>query len=161
MIDQAAAEGGKRLGDVQNGESVRHHAVSLKGITGVRARVSSGGPGGTISFRYDSPTGTEVARIAVPNTGGWDNYTELSATVTKPDDGTHDLYLVVTGGSGALLDVDSLRPPGARTAWAAGRGQCRVCGWCSRRTPTYPSGPGTCPGPLGGDRGGRRGGARR
>lgn len=43
----------------------------------------------------------------MPNTGGWDNYTELSATVTAPDDGTHDLYLVVTGGSGALLDVDS------------------------------------------------------
>ncbi|NYH46198.1 glucose/arabinose dehydrogenase [Micromonospora jinlongensis] len=132
VIDQAAAEGGKRLGDIQNGESVRHHAVSLKGITGVRARVSSGGPGGTLSFRYDSPTGTEVARIAVPNTGGWDNYTELSATVTRPDDGTHDLYLVVTGGTGALLDVDSytFTGPGVGTGGAR-TGEVKALGKCA------------------------------
>lgn len=131
VIDQSAAEGGKRLGDIQNGENVRHHAVSLKGITGVKARVSSGGAGGTVSFRYDSPTGTEVARLAVPNTGGWDNYTELSTTVTRPDDGTHDLYLVFTGGGGALLDVDSytftgpgVGTGGARTGEIKGLGKC-------------------------------------
>ena len=108
VINQAQAEGGKRLGDIQNGESVRHHAVSLKGITGVKARVSSAGVGGTISFRFNSPTGPEVARVTVPNTGGWDNYTEVTATVNRPDDNTHDLYLVMNGtGTGALFDLDS------------------------------------------------------
>ncbi|MET7705698.1 ricin-type beta-trefoil lectin domain protein [Micromonospora sp. NPDC005413] len=132
VIDQAAAEGGKRLGDIQNGENVRHHAVSLKGITGVRARVSSGGPGGALSFRYDSPTGTEVARIAVPNTGGWDNYTEFSATVTKPDDGTHDLFLVFTGGSGALLDVDSYTFTGPGVGVGGPRtGEVKALGKCA------------------------------
>ncbi|MDI1465037.1 discoidin domain-containing protein [Catellatospora sp. KI3] len=114
VVDQAAAEGGKRLGDIQNGENVRHHGVSLKGITGVKARVSSAGAGGTLSFRYDSPTGPEVARLTVPGTGGWDNYTEVSGTVTRPDDGTHDLYLVFSGtGTGALFDVDSYTFTGA------------------------------------------------
>ncbi|MFI6761973.1 RICIN domain-containing protein [Micromonospora sp. NPDC050417] len=107
VIDQAAAEGGKRLGDIQNGEWVKHHAVSLKGINSVKARVSSGGGGGTVSFRYNSTTGPEVARVTVPNTGGWDNYVEVTAPVTRPDDGTHDLFLVFNGGSGAFLDVDS------------------------------------------------------
>ncbi|MGW4463494.1 carbohydrate-binding protein [Micromonospora sp. NPDC004704] len=108
IIDQAAAEGGKRLGDIQNGEWVKHHAVSLKGINSVKARVSNGsGATGTISFRYDSTTGTEVARVTVPNTGGWDNYTEVTAPVTRPNDGTHDLFLVFTGGGGAILDIDS------------------------------------------------------
>ncbi|RKR91490.1 glucose/arabinose dehydrogenase [Micromonospora pisi] len=110
VIDQVAAEGGKRLGDIQSGEWVKHHAVSLKGINSVKARVSngsSGGASGTISFRYDSTTGPEVARVTVPNTGGWDNYTEVTATVNRPDDGTHDLFLVFTGGGGAILDLDS------------------------------------------------------
>ncbi|MET7403924.1 discoidin domain-containing protein, partial [Dactylosporangium sp. NPDC005572] len=108
VVDQTAAEGGKRLGDIQNGEWVRHHAVSLKNITSVKARVSSANAGGVLSFRYDSPTGPEVGRINVPSTGGWDNYTELTAPVTKPDDNTHDLYLVFTGAAtGALFDLDS------------------------------------------------------
>ncbi|MFC4585148.1 carbohydrate-binding protein [Sphaerisporangium corydalis] len=113
VIDQAAAEGGKRLGDIQSGEWVRHHAVSLKGITSVKARVSSASAGGTLSFRFDSPTGPEVARVAVAGTGGWDNYVELTAPVTRPDDGTHDLYLVFTGGTGALYDVDGYTFGGA------------------------------------------------
>ncbi|GAA1015198.1 glycosyl hydrolase [Acrocarpospora pleiomorpha] len=106
VVDQAAAEGGKRLGDIQNGEWVRHHAVSLKGITSVKARVSSANAGGTLSFRYDLPTGPEVARLTIGNTGGWDNYTEVTGAVTKPDDNTHDLYLVFNG-TGTLYDVDS------------------------------------------------------
>ncbi|MEV6980235.1 ricin-type beta-trefoil lectin domain protein [Sphaerisporangium sp. NPDC051017] len=133
LVDQAAAEGGKRLGDIQNGEWVRHHGVSLKGITGVKARVSSAGAGGTLSFRFDSPTGPEVARVAVAGTGGWDNYTEVTAPVNKPDDNTHDLYLVFTGsGTGALYDVDSYTftgagagtPPAARTGEIRGLGKC-------------------------------------
>ncbi|WP_127500482.1 PQQ-dependent sugar dehydrogenase [Actinoplanes solisilvae] len=131
VIDQAAAEGGKRLGDIQNGESVRHHAVSLKGITGVLARVSSGGGGGTVSFRLDSPTGTEVARVTVPSTGGWDNYREITAPVTRPDDNTHDLYIVFNGGSGAILDLDSytflgagISTPTVRTGTVRALGKC-------------------------------------
>ncbi|MEU9889460.1 ricin-type beta-trefoil lectin domain protein [Sphaerisporangium sp. NPDC051011] len=133
LVDQAAAEGGKRLGDIQNGEWVRHHGVSLKGITGVKARVSSAGAGGTLSFRFDSPTGPEVARVAVAGTGGWDNYTEVTAPVNKPDDNTHDLYLVFSGsGTGALYDVDSYTftgagagtPPAARTGEIRGLGKC-------------------------------------
>jgi glucose/arabinose dehydrogenase/PKD repeat protein len=131
VITAAAADGGKRLGDIQSGESVRHHAVSLKNITGVKARVTSGGGGGTVSFRYDSPTGTEVARLTVPNTGGWETYAEVSGPVTKPDDGTHDLYIVFTGGTGAILDLDSytftgpgIGTPGARTGPLTALGKC-------------------------------------
>jgi glucose/arabinose dehydrogenase/PKD repeat protein len=132
VITSSTAEGGKRLGDITNGESARHHAVNLTGITGVTARVSSGGAGGAVSFRYDSPTGPEVARLAVPNTGGWDSYVTVSAPVSRPDDGTHDLWLVFTGGSGALLDLDSYTftgpgvgvPPATRTGAITGLAKC-------------------------------------
>ncbi|MEO3925109.1 ricin-type beta-trefoil lectin domain protein [Micromonosporaceae bacterium B7E4] len=127
VINASGAEGGRRLGDIQTGEYVRHHAVSLKGITGVRARVSSDKAGNVVSFRYDSPTGPEVARVTVPNTGGWDTYTEVTAPVSKPDDGTHDLYVVFTGGSGgALLDLDSYTFTGAGVSTPTGGGGPRT-----------------------------------
>ncbi|GLW06468.1 glycosyl hydrolase [Microtetraspora sp. NBRC 13810] len=134
VVDQTAAEGGRRLGDIQSGEWVRHHRVSLKGITGVRARVSSANQGGTLSFRLGSPTGTEVARLTVGGTGGWDNYAEVTGTVTRPDDGTYDLYIVFTGvntGTNALFDLDSYTftgpgvstPPGTGTGTDLARGK--------------------------------------
>ncbi|MEV4756533.1 ricin-type beta-trefoil lectin domain protein [Micromonospora sp. NPDC049559] len=133
VINASGAEGGRRLGDIQNGEWVRHHAVSLKGITGVRARVSSDKAGNVASFRFDSPTGPEVARVTVPNTGGWDNYTEVTAPVTRPDDGTHDLYVVFTGGSGALLDLDSYTFTGAGVGTPTGprSGALKALGKCA------------------------------
>jgi hypothetical protein len=136
VIAAAGAEGGFRLGDIKNGEYVRHHGVSLKGITQVRARVSSGDAGGTISFRLDSPTGTEVARVTVPSTGGWDTYRDITANVTKPDDNTHDLYIVFNGPAGAaFLDLDSYTfvgpgvgtpgtPTGPRTGPIRALGKC-------------------------------------
>ncbi|MYV54059.1 PQQ-dependent sugar dehydrogenase [Streptomyces sp. SID3212] len=122
IITAAGAEGGKRLGDVQNNEWVRYHPVSLKGITGVRARVSSDKAGNVATFRYDSVTGPVLARVTVPNTGGWETYTEVSAAITGAVDAPRDIYVVFTGGSGAILDLDSYtftgpgvsRPPTAR-----------------------------------------------
>jgi len=107
IITAAGAEGGKRLGDVQSGEWVRFHPVSLRGITGLHARVSSDKAGNVATFRYDSTTGPEVARVVVPNTGGWDTYQEITVPVTNAVDTTRPLYVVFTGGSGAILDLDS------------------------------------------------------
>ncbi len=109
VINSTTAEGGKRIGSVEHDTWVRYHPVSLKGVNQVKVRVSAGDAGGDISFRLGSPTGTEVARVAVPNTGGWDTYQEKTVTVTKPNDSTNDLYLVFTNsgaGTRSLLDVD-------------------------------------------------------
>ncbi|MDX3852782.1 PQQ-dependent sugar dehydrogenase [Streptomyces sp. AK02-01A] len=107
IITASGAEGGKRLGDVQNGEWVRYHPVSLQGVTGLKARVSSDKAGNVATFRYDSVTGPVVARVTVPNTGGWETYAEISVPVTGADERPRDLYVVFTGGSGAILDLDS------------------------------------------------------
>ena len=74
--------------------------------------------------------------MTVPSTGGWDNYREITAPVTKPDDNTHDLYIVFTGSArGALLDLDSYtfigagrrhagRPTAPRTGPVRALGKC-------------------------------------
>ncbi|MFR9722433.1 PQQ-dependent sugar dehydrogenase [Streptomyces sp. MS19] len=107
IITASGAEGGRRLGDVQDGEWVRYHQVSLQGVTGLSARVSSDKAGNVATFRYDSTTGPVVARVTVPDTGGWESYAQIDVPVTNADDAPRDLYVVFTGGSGAILDLDS------------------------------------------------------
>jgi hypothetical protein len=69
--------------------------------------VASAGPGGTISVRLGSPTGTLLGSVAVPSTGSWDTYTNVTAPVTAGPNSAGALYLVFTGGAGSLFDVDS------------------------------------------------------
>lgn len=108
---------------MQNNEWVKYHPVSLKGVTGIRARVSSDKAGNVATFRYDSVTGPVVGRVTVPNTGGWETYTEVNVPVTNAVEQPRDLFVVFTGGSGAILDLDSytftgpgISRPGSMTA---------------------------------------------
>lgn len=107
VVDADGASGGKRVGHIDNGDWIAFDTYNLANITGVQARVSSNGSGGTIEFRSGSPTGALVASIPVSNTGSWDNYVDTPvAPVTDPG-GTHRLYLVFKGSGGGLFDVDT------------------------------------------------------
>jgi len=88
--------------------------VNLGGVTAIGYRVSSGGNGGTIEVRVDSPTGPLVQSAPVPSTGGWDDYVEPAPSPITDPGGTHRLYFVFRGGRGALLDLDTItfRGPG-------------------------------------------------
>src|SRR5690606_17388974 len=83
----------------------------------IRARVSSAGVGGFIEVRAGSPTGTLLGKVTVPVTGGWETFIDVHAPLSGALAETTTLYLVFTGGSGALFDVDeftlSTEPPGA------------------------------------------------
>jgi glucose/arabinose dehydrogenase/PKD repeat protein len=107
VVDQAAAESGKRIGDISNNDWVAFSPMSLSGITNVSYRVSSPNSGGSIELRADSPTGTLLATTPVPNTGGWDNYQPTPPVNTAALSGTHTLYLVFKGSSASVFDVDS------------------------------------------------------
>ncbi|RSM91524.1 PKD domain-containing protein [Kibdelosporangium aridum] len=107
LYDKAAAEGGKTVGDIQNGDWIAFQPYALSGETRFAARVSSGGSGGTLSVRTGSPTGTVLGTVTVPVTGGWDTFTEVSTTLAGVPAGTSTLYLTFAGGSGTLFDVDA------------------------------------------------------
>ncbi|MFC7640231.1 carbohydrate-binding protein [Streptosporangium lutulentum] len=83
-----------------------YSSVNTAGATAFSARVSSGGPGGTIQIRSGSATGTLLGSVNVANTGSWDTFVNVSTTLTGSASGA--LFLSFTGGSGALLDVDTL-----------------------------------------------------
>ena len=67
--DKTAAEGGKTVGDIQNGEWISFEPYNLGSVSSFSARVSSGGAGGTLQVRTGSPTGNVLGSVAVPVTG--------------------------------------------------------------------------------------------
>jgi glucose/arabinose dehydrogenase len=108
QISKTEAEGGKTVGDINNGDWIGFTPYKLANATGFTARVSSGGTGGTLQFRTGSPTGPVFGSATVPVTGGWETFADVSGTIPDPPPGSTTLYLTFAGaGTGALFDVDS------------------------------------------------------
>ncbi|CCK26909.1 hypothetical protein BN159_2530 [Streptomyces davaonensis JCM 4913] len=103
---KAGANGGRTLGYIDPGDWARYDGVAVNGATGFRARVVSGGPGGTLQVRTGSPTGPVLGSVAVPNTGGWSTFREVSTTLSNVPAGTSDVYLTFAGSGSGLFDVD-------------------------------------------------------
>ena len=119
LYDKATAEGGKAVGDIHNGDWIAFQPYALGGETRFTARVASGGSGGTLSVRTGSPTGSVIGSVAVPVTGGWETFTDVSATLANVPTGSVTLYLTFAGsGTGYLFDLDAFTfgtSTGART----------------------------------------------
>ncbi|MFL6119466.1 carbohydrate-binding protein [Actinophytocola sp.] len=101
----AGASGGTTLGYIENGDWAAYSGVNTAGARNFSARISSAGAGGTIQIRSGSQTGTLLGTVAVPVTGGWETFqnvsTSLSGNVSGP------LFLTFTGGTGSLFDIDT------------------------------------------------------
>jgi len=102
---QSCSEGGLNVGDIANGSWIEYNQVDMNGVTGFQARVASAGPGGNIEIYLDSPTGTLIGTCPVPVTGGWQTWTTQTIGVSGAS-GCHNVYLVFTGGSGGLFNVE-------------------------------------------------------
>ncbi|AZM50992.1 glycosyl hydrolase [Streptomyces sp. WAC 06738] len=100
------ASGGRTLGYIDPADWARYDGLGLSGATGFRARVVSGGPGGTLQVRTGSPTGPILGSVAVPNTGGWSTFADVSTTLSNVPTGTQDVFLTFTGGGSGLFDID-------------------------------------------------------
>uniref|UniRef100_UPI000ADB1FF3 carbohydrate-binding protein n=1 Tax=Streptomyces europaeiscabiei TaxID=146819 RepID=UPI000ADB1FF3 len=106
-LDKSTAEGGKSVGDIENGDWIAFEPYKLSNATSFSARVSSAGAGGTLQVRAGSPTGTVLGSATVPVTGSWTNFTTVNGSISGAPAGTTTLYLTFTGGSGFLFDVDA------------------------------------------------------
>ena len=81
------AGGGQNIGFTEHGDYVSYTPVNLEELTGIRFRVASGGAGGTIEARLDSPTGPLAGSVAVANTGGWQNWVDVTMDAADPTRG--------------------------------------------------------------------------
>ena len=117
------AGGGTNIGFTENGDYVSYTPINLEELTGLRFRVASGGAGGNIEVRLDSPTGDLVGTVAVPNTGGWQNWVNVDLALPTPPSGTHAMFLVfnnpTAGGGDGLLNVNHFTALGKGAANSA------------------------------------------
>ncbi|MFH2116073.1 MAG: carbohydrate-binding protein, partial [Spirochaetota bacterium] len=101
-----APENGTSLAFIVNGSFAYYGDFNFSsGNQYFRARVSSDTSGGTISIRSGNPNGTELGRLKVQGTGGWHEYTTVE-TVLSGANGKHNLYLVFSGTSGYLFNIN-------------------------------------------------------
>ncbi|MGW4666764.1 carbohydrate-binding protein [Streptosporangium sandarakinum] len=108
LIGKTQAEGGKTVGDINNGDWIAFDPYQLSNATSFTARVSSGGAGGTLQFRTGSPTGPVIGSATVPVTGSWETFTTVGGSITGAPAGTTSLYLTFAGSTtAALFDLDS------------------------------------------------------
>ncbi|MEV7084918.1 ThuA domain-containing protein [Streptomyces sp. NPDC093085] len=107
--EKAAANGGKTVGDIDNGDWISFKPYNLTGAKTLTARISSGGAGGFLEVRTGSPTGTLLGSAPVPVTGGWEIFQDIDVPLRSVPKKTTELFLVFKGGSGALYDVDDFQ----------------------------------------------------
>ncbi len=103
---EACSEGGRNVSSIENGDWVRVVGVDFgTGASSFQARVASATSGGSIQVRLGGTSGTLVGTCAVPGTGGWQTWTTVNCSVSGAT-GVKDVYLVFTGGSGSLFNVN-------------------------------------------------------
>ncbi|MGH3467702.1 MAG: family 16 glycoside hydrolase, partial [Thermocrispum sp.] len=127
VVNHAEASGGKRVGFIENGDWIAFDPVNLTGIDEIGYRVSSGGVGGTITVHAGALDGPVVQTVEVANTGGWDTYADIAPAPITDAGGTGPLYLVFSGGSGGLFDVDNIQAVGSGVADGGGDPAPKEC----------------------------------
>ncbi|PSL06984.1 glucose/arabinose dehydrogenase [Haloactinopolyspora alba] len=109
VVNHGAAEGGARIGYIDDGDWVSFEPWNLTGVESVGMRVSAGGPGGTVEVRMGAPDGPLAATVPVPHTGSPDNYVQVPPVAVDDPGGTDELFLVFRGDGGGLMDIDAMR----------------------------------------------------
>ncbi|MEO3814267.1 PQQ-dependent sugar dehydrogenase [Sphaerisporangium sp. B11E5] len=108
LFSKTTAEGGRTVGEINNGDWIQFDPYRINNVTSFTARVSSAGSGGTVQIRTGSPTGTVLGSATVTPTGSWETFTNVTGTVNGAAASSTSLYITFAGtGTGALFDLDS------------------------------------------------------
>jgi len=103
---------GAAVGYVNDGDWIKFNNMAFEdGPQYGTVLASSDKEGGEIEFRLDSLNGDLLAKVAIDNTSGWNSFENFDVLIfgdysSTNSLGTRDLYLVFTGGSGYLFDLD-------------------------------------------------------
>lgn len=97
----------KKIGSIRAGDWVRFDLFDFEGGSDrMTIALSSANQGGTVEFWVDSLNGTKIGSASIGGTGGWNNFVEIPVDLDVTVSGPRDLFLVFTGGTQALMDVD-------------------------------------------------------
>jgi glucosylceramidase len=106
-------DGGYDVGFASDGNYAVYKNVDFgTGVTGVTARLAClqnpGNCGGTLEFRLDSNTGTLVASVTIPSTGGFQTWQTAPSANASAASGVHDLYVVFKAPASGTTSLGNL-----------------------------------------------------
>jgi endonuclease/exonuclease/phosphatase family metal-dependent hydrolase len=131
---QTTSSGGYAVGWIGAGEWLKYTVnVASSGTYTAVVRVASAGTGGTFHIELN---GTKTGSMQVPNTGGWQTYQDLKATVSLSA-GVQNMWIVFdsNGGTGAVGNLSAVRFDTGSTTVSpdptptSGGGKLRVMTW--------------------------------
>jgi endonuclease/exonuclease/phosphatase family metal-dependent hydrolase len=133
---QPTSAGGYAVAWIGAGEWLRYTVnVASAGTYAVTARVASAGSGG--SFHIEFEGGGNTGAMGVPNTGGWQAYQDVTATVSLSA-GTQSMWIIFdsNGSTGAVgnlsavrFDTGNVAPAPAPSPSPSGGGRLRAMTW--------------------------------
>ena len=107
LIDTPVGNG---IGYIENGNTATYKNIDFgNGATAFKAYVATE-QNTNIQIRRDSASGTLLGTLSVNSTGGWNNYQNLTTTISNVS-GVHDIVLVFSGA----VNVDYFVFEGAET----------------------------------------------
>ena len=109
QLEDLDTSGNENIGYIHDGDWLRFSNFDFgsEGANALSFSASTTTAGGTIELRSGSITGTLLTSVDVSSTGDWSNYENFEGTISDPVTGVHDLYVVFTGGSGYLFNIDN------------------------------------------------------
>jgi len=105
---EACSEGGRDICAIHDGDYAAYKGFDFdSGVAGFQARIATMNQG-SIEVRLDSLTGTLLGNCPFDNTGGWQDWRDITCKVDNSQAGVRDVYLVFHGNSKkSLLNVSS------------------------------------------------------
>ena len=105
------AGGFRNIGFIEDGDWWSFDPANLSDIDSIGFRVASNGGGGTIEVRSGATDGTLVGRVAVPQTGDWQGFTNVTLTLSDPPTNSAPLYFIArrpdgSTSTGGLFNVN-------------------------------------------------------
>lgn len=99
------SRGGVYISEIHNDDYIKVREVDFGNQSPVHfsASVASALRGGALEVHLDSIAGGLIAKVAVPHTGGWEQWITVETDELGPVSGIHDIYFVFKGRKGCKL----------------------------------------------------------
>ncbi len=109
---------GTDVGFIEGGDELWYDGIVMDGANTLTLHYAKGVDGGSIEVRLDSANGTLLGTFSPVSTGSWTTWQDGQVALAAAT-GSHTLYLVATGSTAGVLNLDWLELSGS-SASAAG-----------------------------------------
>ncbi|WP_154665595.1 carbohydrate-binding protein [Saccharicrinis fermentans] len=101
-------DGGENVGSVKDGNWLMFSNINLSEVHSINARLASEYSGGTVEVRLDSETGELIGSMEMPNTGNWQSWETVTASLNNSI-GFYDVFLVFNSSEKYVGNINWLQ----------------------------------------------------